>query len=165
LASSRRDRKKAPPPSATRVQAQRGYAEARWLQDHLNEALAIWRGASLGEDEVALDAAMASDWDQLPTRMNQALESLYTLEAAAPDTATARTARELADALNQTRGAVDARAGAHHDYLQATIEDGGAPEHSAELVAARDREIRSSTALATARAQLTDALATLSRLT
>ncbi len=165
LSSSRRDRNGGAPPSANRQRAQRAYADSRWLEDHFDESLAIWRGEQLaGMADDGNDSANAVTWSQLGSRVNRASDALYSMEALAANPGEAETARGVVEALNTTRRALDARAEAHFAYLEASAES-AAGENTTELVAGRDREIRASNALATARADLADAVRGLGKLT
>ena len=149
--------------------ARSGYADSRWLFDHLTEALALWRGNARFDQKTDVGAtaetASAETWDKLSGRMNAATDHLYALEAAAPDTRTAETARSVVDGLNDTRGAVDARAEARYAYRAAESEAEGEPDRSARLGTARDREQRASENLNASRRNLAEALTRLSAIT
>jgi len=97
--------------------------------------------------------------------MTAATDHLYALEAAAPDTRTATSARAVVDRLNDTRAVVDARAEARYAYRAAEAEAEGRPDRFAELASRRDRELRSSENLAEARRRLAEALTNLSAIT
>jgi len=149
--------------------ARRGYADSRWLFDHLTEALAIWRGNAQYDQKTDVgstaETANAETWGQLANRMGTATDSLYGLEAGAPDTRTAQSARSVVDRLNDTRSAVDARAEARYAYRAAEGEAAGQPDRATRLSSLRDRELRSSENLTEARRRLAEALTNLSAVT
>ena len=149
--------------------ARSGYADSRWLFDHLTESLALWRGNAKYDQKTDVGAtaetASAETWQKLSGHMNAATDHLYALEAAAPDTRTAETARGVVDRLNETRAAVDARAEARYAYRATEAEGEGQPDRSTRLAAARDREQRSSENLTESRRRLAEALTSLSAIT
>jgi hypothetical protein len=149
--------------------ARGGYADSRWLFDHLTEALAIWRGNAQYDQKTEVgstaETANAETWGQLAGRMSSATDQLYGLEAAAPDTRTAQSARSVVDRLNDTRAAVDARAESRHAYRVAEGEAAGQADRSAQLSSLRDRELRSSENLTESRRRLAEALTSLSAIT
>lgn len=138
--------------------ARAAFADTRWLGDALTEELAVWRGSPDAGDS---GSALATNWSQIPSRMEAAKSNLYALEASAPDTNTAVRARTTVDALLALRAAVDERSAARTNY-RAVEADASAPSEA--LVAARDREIRASTNLFRLRASLSEALNGLSTL-
>jgi hypothetical protein len=139
------------------------------LFDHLTEALALWRGNAQYDQKTDVGAtaetASAETWEKLSGRMNAAIDHLYALEAAAPDTRTAETARRVVDGLNDTRASVDARAEARYAYRATEAEGEGQPDRSARLATARDREQRASENLAESRRRLAESLTSLSAVT
>ncbi len=150
------------------TQAQSGYAESRWLYDNLTEQLAIWHGDAEFEGTIgqATGAEQARIWGQLAARMDQATADLYALEAAAaPNSPALRAARSVVGSLKETYAAVIERSDARHGSHGVESGSSEAAEQGAELAAARDREMRASTALAEARPRLAAALTDLSRIT
>jgi hypothetical protein len=152
---------------AWRTQAQSGYAESRWLYDNLTEQLAIWHGDAEFEGTIgqATDTEQARIWGQLAARMDQATADLYALEAAAaPNSPALRAAQSVVGSLKETYAAVIERSDARHGSHGVESGSSEAAEQGAELAAARDREMRASTALAEARPRLAAALSDLSRI-
>ncbi len=152
---------------AWRTQAQSGYAESRWLYDNLTEQLAIWHGDAEFEGTIgqATDTEQARIWDQLAARMDQATADLYALEAAAaPNSPALRAAQSVVGSLKETYAAVIERSDARHGSHGVESGSSEAAEQGAELAAARDREMRASTALASARPRLAAALTDLSKI-
>ncbi len=164
-------RKKTPAPAVVpvwRTHAQSGYAESRWLYDNLTEQLAIWHGDAEFEGTIgqATEAEQARIWDQLAARMDQATADLYALEAAAaPNSPALRAAQGVVGSLKETYAAVIERSDARHSSHAAESGSSEEAEQGAELAAARDHEMRASTALAEARPRLAAALTDLSRIT
>lgn len=165
-------RRKKPPATAVvpawRTQAQSGYAESRWLYDNLTEQLAIWHGDAEFEGTVgqATDAEQARIWGQLAARMDQATADLYALEAAAaPNSPALRAAQGAVGSLKETYAAVIERSDARHASHAAESGSSQVAEQDVDLAAARDREMRASTALAEARPRLAAALTDLSKIT
>lgn len=97
--------------------------------------------------------------------MSAATSSLYALEASAPDSRTAQSAKAVVDTLNDTRAAVDSRAQARYDYRAAEAAPEDDPGRADAMVAGRDRELRTSRNLGEARRRLADALTSLSAIT
>jgi hypothetical protein len=153
---------------AWKTQAQSGYAESRWLYDNLTEQLAIWHGDAEFEGTIgqATDTEQARIWDQLAARMDQATADLYALEAAAaPNSPALGAAQSVVGSLKETYAAVIERSDARHGSHGVESGSSEAAEQGAELAAARDREMRASTALAAARPRLAAALTDLSKIT
>ena len=141
--------------------ARSGYSESRWLYDNMTDGLAVWRGNAKydGTDVEGSTAStsQANTWNQLDTRMQQATDALYGVEAAPPDQHTADTAQRVITDLKAVRAALDARADARYAYRRA--------EAAGEDVSdARDREQRASGNLETSRGQLSASLTNLSSL-
>ena len=150
-----------------RTHAQSGYAESRWLYDNLTEQLAIWHGDAEFEGTIgqATDAEQARIWGQLADRMDQAIADLYALEAAAtPNSPALRAAQGAVGSLKETYAAVIERSDARHSSHAAESGSSEPAEQGAELAAARDQEMRASTALAEARPRLAAALTDLSNI-
>ena len=101
----------------------------------------------------------AETWAQLSGGITKASDSLYALEAAAPDPRTAESARSTVTTMLAVRTALDARAEARFAYR--TTEAEAEPEPSV-LLDARDREIRASRNLVEARNEFALALTNLS---
>lgn len=145
--------------------ARLAYADARWLYDALSEDLAVWRGNAKFDDTSDIGAtaatALAQTWQQLETRIGEANNNLYALEASAPDQRTAEQANTTITTMRSLRKAVDNRAESRMGYR--TVE---ASETSTRdrLVDAREREVRTSRALAEARGAFGTALTNLSTL-
>lgn len=155
----------APPPAVTwKTHVRQAYAEARWLYDAMGEDIAVWRGNATfdGTADVGATAgtSQAETWAELQRRQGQALDSLYALEASPPDNQSAEIARATIRTLRDTRTALDARAEARYAYRKADA-DGATP---ADLMDARDREVRASKNLAEARNAFARALTDLSTL-
>lgn len=153
----------APPPAKTwKDYARDGYASSRWLYDAMGEDMAVWRGNAQFDDATAVGTSAgtskAESWQQLSGRMTIASDSLYALEAAAPDQRTAQTARNTVNALHATRNALDARAESRFAYRTTERQE----HDSAALMQAREREVRSSRNLVEARNSLALALTDLS---
>jgi hypothetical protein len=144
--------------------ARRGYAEARWLYDALDEDMAVWRGNATFDRTADVGATAATSraetWGDLQRRQGDASNALYALEAAAPDGRTAEAARRVISTMRTTREMVDARAEARFAYR--TADAAGVPPN--DLIEARDREVRSSRNLAEARNAYAKALTDLSTL-
>ncbi|VAW09099.1 hypothetical protein MNBD_ACTINO01-1531, partial [hydrothermal vent metagenome] len=87
--------------------ARKGYADARWLYDAMSEDLAVWRGNARFDDATSAGAtagtSRAETWAQLTDRMTRAADSLYALEAAAPDQRSADLARNAVTTMRSTR--------------------------------------------------------------
>lgn len=142
--------------------ARKGYADARWLYDAMSEDLAVWRGNARFEDSTMVGdtaaTARAETWSQLSERMTRAADSLYALEAAAPDQRSADLARNAVTAMRLTRDALDARAESRFAYR--TMD---ASQHTNDqLMDSREREVRSSRNLVEARNRYAKALTDLS---
>jgi hypothetical protein len=153
----------APPPTRTwKDYAREGYASSRWLYDAMGEDMAVWRGNAQIDNATAVGTSAgtskAETWQQLNDRMTTASDSLYALEAAAPDQRAAQTARNTVNALHSTRTALDARAESRFAYRSAE----GQEHDSTSLMQAREREVRSSRNLVEARNGLALALTDLS---
>ena len=153
-------------PQATwKENAQRGYADARWVYDALTEDLAIWRGNAIFEStSTAGDTAatsLAQTWQQLESRVGQASDNLYSLEATAPDQRTADQAGATTSSMRTLRRAVDDRAESRMNYRRVESTEGVDTD---ALTDAREREVRSSRALAEARSAFGVALTNLSTL-
>lgn len=155
----------AQPPTSWKEYARKGYSDARWLFDAMSEDLAIWRGNATFDGKSAVGAtagtALAETWKQLDDRIGKASDSLYALEAGAPDQRTAQQASATIASMRSLRRSVDDRAEARMNYR--TVEarsDAG----QAALQDAREREVRSSRNLAEARSAYGTALTNLSTL-
>ena len=150
------------PSKSWKDHAREGYASARWLYDAMGEDMAVWRGNAQFENATAVGTAAgtskAETWQKLNDRMSSASDSLYALEAAAPDQRTAQAARNTVNALHSTRNALDARAESRFAYRSTEAET----HDSANLMQAREREVRSSRNLVEARNGLALALTDLS---
>ena len=142
--------------------ARSGYASARWLYDAMGEDMAVWRGNAQFDGVTAVGTSAATSkadtWQKLDARMSSASDSLYSLEAAAPDQRSAQAAQNTITALNATRSALDARAESRFAYR--TTEAGS--DSASDLMPAREREVRSSRNLVEARNGLAMALTDLS---
>ena len=138
--------------------ARAGYADSLWLYDNMTEAIAVWRGNAKYDGTTDVDAtagtAKAQDWRELQTRQKTASDSLYALEAAAPDNQTAATARNAITTMKATREALDARAESRYAYRKAEGDDADADT----LSEVRNREVRTSRNLADARSAYAKAL-------
>ncbi len=145
--------------------ARNGYSAARWMYDAMDEDLAAWRGntqyAETMGSQPADGTSRAGVWNQLDRRMSSAIESLYALEASAPDRRAAQTARNAVTALQATRDALDARAASRFNYRGAEAQS----HDASNLMQAREREVRSSRNLVEARNALALALTDLSAIT
>jgi hypothetical protein len=151
------------PPSKTwKDHAREGYASSRWLYDAMGEDMAVWRGNAQFDDATAVGTSAgtskAETWQTLNKRMTTASDSLYALEAAAPDQRTSQSARNTVNALHSTRNALDARAESRFAYRSAESQT----HDSTSLMQAREREVRSSRNLVEARNGLALALTDLS---
>jgi len=159
----------AAPDPGWKPNARKGYADARWLYDTMNEDIAIWRGNAQFDGTTApgstADTAKADTWQALAGRMDGARDALYGLEAAAPDAQTAQLARAVVSRLNTARETLDARADARHNYRTVAAGSADDPDRGRTLAEARDREVRTGQNLVTARRELADALTHLSALT
>lgn len=160
---SRGSKKDPPPPPPGRLtwrdHAKAGYAGARWAFDALSEDVAIWRGNAQfdGTTDIGSTAgtSLAETWAQLGPRIDTARDSLYALEADAPDPRTSEMARSVITTMAALRGAVDARAEARFAYRSA---EQSATESPTALIEARDREIRASTNFNIARSDFAQSL-------
>ena len=154
----------APPPmtKSWKEHAREGYASSRWLYDAMGEDMAVWRGNAQFDNATAVGTSAATSraetWQKLNERMTIASDSLYALEAAAPDQRSAQAARNTVNALHSTRNALDARAESRFAYRSAETQE----HDSASLMQAREREVRSSRNLVEARNNLALALTDLS---
>jgi len=142
--------------------ARKGYADARWLYDAMGEDLAVWRGNARFDDATATGATAGTSrsetWSQMTDRMMRAADSLYALEAAAPDQRSADLARNAVTTMRSTREVLDARAESRFAYRTTD-----ASEHTdQQLMDAREREVRSSRNLVEARNAFAKALTDLS---
>lgn len=155
----------ATPPSAKTWKdfARAGYADARWLYDAMGEDMALWRGNAQFEGTTDVGAtagtSRAEAWRELSGRLDRARDNLYALEAAAPDPATAEMARATVTTMLGVRAALDARAESRFAYRAA---EAATTETSADLTAARDREVRASTNFNRAKSDYAKALTNLS---
>jgi hypothetical protein len=154
-----------PPPPMTKSwkeHAREGYASSRWLYDAMGEDMAVWRGNAQFDNATAVGTSAATSraetWQKLNERMTIASDSLYALEAAAPDQRSAQAARNTVNALHSTRNALDARAESRFAYRSAETQE----HDSTSLMQAREREVRSSRNLVEARNNLALALTDLS---
>jgi predicted small lipoprotein YifL len=153
----------APAPTTWKDYAHKGYADARWLFDAMSEDLAIWRGNATYDKTSAVGAtagtALAETWAQLDTRIGTASDSLYAVEAAAPDQRTAKAASTVVASMRSVRRSVDDRAEARMNYrsVEASVNVG-----EVALQDAREREVRASRNLAEARSVYGAALTGLS---
>ncbi len=143
--------------------ARAGYAASRRLYDSMGEDMAVWRGNAQFDDATTVGdtaaTSKAETWAQLSAALTKASDSLYALEAAAPDPRTAETARTTVTKMLAVRSALDARSEARFAYR--TTE--AVPEQQAPVLAeARDREIRASRNLIEARNEFALALTNLS---
>jgi hypothetical protein len=143
--------------------ARAGYAESRRLYDSMGEDMAVWRGNAQFEAATAVGdtaaTSRAETWAGLSAGITKASDSLYALEAAAPDPRTAESARSTVTTMLAVRTALDARAEARFAYRTTEAE----PEQEGSvLLDARDREIRASRNLVEARNQFALALTNLS---
>jgi hypothetical protein len=102
---------------------------------------------------------MAETWQQIGPRIDAARESLYSLEASAPDPRTAEVARSVITSMLALRSSLDARAEARYAYRSA---EQAAAESPTQLIEARDREIRASTNFNMARSDFAQSLTRLS---
>lgn len=147
--------------------ARTGHAESLWLYDNMTDGLAVWRGNATydGTETEGATAAtgQAHTWSQLDGRMKSATDALYAVEAAPPDRATADVARRVVAGLTAVRSALDSRADARYEYR--TAEAASERPEDPSVVAARDREQRSSQSLESARGQLLSSLTSLSAVT
>ena len=152
----------APASKTWKDQAREGYASSRWLYDAMGEDIAVWRGNAQFDNATAVGTSAgtskAETWQTLNKRMTTASDSLYALEAAAPDQRTAQAARNTVNALHSTRNALDARAESRFAYRSAESQ----AHDSTSLMQAREREVRSSRNLVEARNGLALALTDLS---
>ena len=155
----------APLPVSWKDNARSGYADARWVYDAATEDLAVWRGNRLfgGEEAASTPAgsSFATSWQQLDDRVGRTSDELYAFEASAPDLRMAQIAGSTISSMHAVRLAVDGRAEARFDYR--TI-DAAASTDATALSNAREREVRSSRALAEARSAYGAALTDLSTL-
>jgi hypothetical protein len=153
----------APAPTTRKDNARKGYADARWLFDAMSEDLAIWRGNATYDSTSAVGAtagtALAETWAQLDARTGKASDSLYALEATAPDRRTAQAASTAVASMRSVRRSVDDRAEARMNYR--TVET-GVDVGQVALQDAREREVRASRNLAEARSAYGAALTSLS---
>lgn len=163
---ARGQRRTEPPPSGPSWKdlGSAGYAQARWLYDVMTEDLAVWRGNvqfdGPSPDTPTASTAKVDDWEALQPRIGEASDSLYALEAVAPDGRSAESARATVATMRTTREAIDSRADARLAYR--TADAGGADETT--LGESRNREVRASRNLAEARAEFSRALEDLSNL-
>jgi hypothetical protein len=143
--------------------ARTGYAESRHLYDSMGEDMAVWRGNAQFESATSVGdtaaTSKAETWGQLAASISKASDSLYALEAAAPDPRTAESARATVTTMLAVRGSLDARAEARFAYRTAEAEPA---QEAATLSEARDREIRASRNLVESRNEFALALTNLS---
>lgn len=155
----------APPPVSWKDNARSGYTDARWVYDAATEDLAVWRGNALsaGEDAAPTVAgsSFATNWQQLDGRVGKTSDELYAFEGSAPELRMGQIAGSTISSMRAVRLAVDARADARLNYR--TVEAAGSTDTTA-LSNAREREVRSSRALAEARSAYGAALTDLSTL-
>jgi hypothetical protein len=155
-------------PTSWKTDARTGYAAGRWLYDAMGEDLAVWRGNDVAVAEATPGAkqptrsnavpdaatSLRETWGALDQRYTEASDALYRLEVGAPDRRSSSMALEALSSLRTTRAALDRRADARQAYRAAAA--GGAAD--AELVIAREQEVRASMHLAESRARLSEAL-------
>jgi hypothetical protein len=143
--------------------ARTGYAESRHLYDSMGEDMAVWRGNAQFESATSVGdtaaTSKAETWGQLAASISKASDSLYALEAAAPDPRTAESARATVTTMLAVRASLDARAEARFAYRTAEAEPA---QEAATLTDARDREIRASRNLVESRNEFALALTNLS---
>jgi hypothetical protein len=127
------------------------YLGGRWLHDSMTDDLAVWRGKADHQHRDSTDENVSDRKSELSVavgkRSEATLNSLYALEAAAPDRRTADNATATAMAIRAVSDSLDARAEARFRYLDAADDVQARAE-------ARDREVRSSTILSETRAEL-----------
>ncbi|MDA2979824.1 MAG: hypothetical protein O3B42_08720, partial [Actinomycetota bacterium] len=151
-------------PADWKAHARSGYIDGRWLYDSMGEDLAVWLGNGLVEtspDSLNQARTHAATWEAVPGRLDAARDSLYALEATAPDLRSAEAAREAVSALLEVRSEVDVRAESRAAYRSAAAQPEPLP---ASLIEARDSEVRASSQFSVARSRLAEALAALSAL-
>ena len=134
-----------------------------------------WRSGH-GDAEFEGTIGQATDTEQSPylrqgptccsNGPQQATGDQYALEAAAaPNSPALRAAQSVVGSLKETYTAVIERSDARHGSHGVESGSPEAAEQGAELAAARDREMRASTALAESRPRLAAALTDLSKIT